>query len=223
MKRHAWFWFGAVVLVAGGLTACATESAAAKPSAAAQAPATAEAAPPPVATEAVDAGTATEVATAKPEDTKAEVKPAEETKSPPADTKKPDEKKLVETKAEAKQPEAKKPEEPKAEVKKGAYALVPVATPDKKTERQWKSKCSSCHGMDGKAGTEKGHAMKMEDFTQASWQTAHGTDELKKTVKDGLKRTRGGVKQEMDGFSADLTADQIDALVQYVRWLGAPK
>ncbi len=104
-----------------------------------------------------------------------------------------------------------------------AFAGEPPAAPDKKTERQWKSKCSSCHGMDGKAATEKGREMKMADFSLAAWQKAHDDAELKKTVSEGLKRTKDGLKQEMDSFKEELTPAQIDALVQYVRFVGAPK
>jgi len=221
MKRIALGWLGlsAVVLLAG---ACATQSAAAKSE-----PAKEEAPAQPVvasAPEAKPVAEAAPVVEAKPADAKpVDAKPAEV---------KPVDAKPAEAKAEAKKPEAKpaeaKPPEPKpeakpAEKKGGAYTLVPVAAPDKKLERQWKSKCSSCHGMDGKADTEKGHQMKMEDFTQASWQTAHGNDELKKAIHDGLKRTQNGVKQEMDAFGDELSADQIAQLVQYVRYLGAPK
>ncbi len=104
-----------------------------------------------------------------------------------------------------------------------AFAADPPAAPDKKTERQWKSKCSSCHGMDGKADTEKGHQMKMADLSSAAFQKSQSDDELKKTIHDGLKRTKDGVKQEMDPFADELTPAQLDALVQYVRFIGASK
>ncbi len=103
----------------------------------------------------------------------------------------------------------------------GRYTLVAIAAPDKKLERAWKSKCGSCHGSDGKAATEKGRKMKMNDFTVAAWQTARTNAELKKVITDGLKLQKDGVSQEMDGY-ADLGAEQVDALVQYVRWFGAP-
>ena len=160
------------------------------------------------------------VADATPAETKpAEVKPAE---TKPADTKPADTKKADAKPADTKPAETKTDAKP-VEKKGGAYTLVAVAAPDKKTERQWKSKCSSCHGSDGKADTEKGHEMKMTDLSAASWQTAHGNDELKKAVHDGVKRTKGGVNQQMDPFGDELSAEQIDALVQYVRFLGAPK
>jgi mono/diheme cytochrome c family protein len=110
-----------------------------------------------------------------------------------------------------------------AAVKAGAaYTLVAIPTPDKKIERMWKSKCGSCHGADGKAATEKGKKMKMADLSAPAFQTAHGNDELKKTITEGIKRTKDGVDQDMDAFGPDLTPEQLGELMTYVRWLGAP-
>ena len=85
---------------------------------------------------------------------------------------------------------------------------------DKKIERVWKSKCSSCHGQDGKGQTEKGKKMKIADYTTAEWQKSRTDDQIKQGINDG-------VKQEMEGFKADLPADQVDALVAFTRSLGA--
>ncbi len=105
----------------------------------------------------------------------------------------------------------------------GKYTLVAIAAPEAATERTWKSKCGSCHGKDGKAQTEKGRKMKMDDFTQAAWQTRHTDAELRNAIVKGVKEEEGGVKKEMDGYGEDLKPEQIDALLKYVRWLGAPK
>ncbi len=103
------------------------------------------------------------------------------------------------------------------------YTLVAIAAPDKKIERLWKSKCGSCHGADGKAVTEKGKKMKMSDLSAAAWQTSRGNDELKKATAEGVKATKDGVEQEMDAYGKELTPEQIEGLVTYVRWLGAPR
>jgi cytochrome c553 len=103
------------------------------------------------------------------------------------------------------------------------YLLVPIPTPDKKVERLWKSKCGSCHGNDGKAATEKGKKMKMTDLTAAAWQKSRDLDELRKAIREGMKREKDGVKQEMDPFKDELTSEQLDQLILYVRWLGAPR
>jgi len=41
----------------------------------------------------------------------------------------------------------------------GLLALLPAAASgasDPKTERLWKAKCASCHGIDGKGDTDQG-------------------------------------------------------------------
>ena len=86
----------------------------------------------------------------------------------------------------------------------------------KKTERLWKSKCASCHGQTGKGDTEKGQQMKVADMTTAAYQSKKD-DEWKKAINDGVKQEKSGVKQEMDGFKGELTPEQVDALVAYIR------
>ncbi len=86
----------------------------------------------------------------------------------------------------------------------------------KKVERAWKAKCSSCHGATGKADTEKGQQMKIVDMTTPAFQ-AKKDDELKNAILNGVKKEKGGVKQEMDAFKGDLTPEQVDALVAYIR------
>ena len=93
---------------------------------------------------------------------------------------------------------------------------------DKKTERLWKSKCASCHGMDGKAQTEKGKKMKEADYSTAEWQKSRTDEQLKKAILEGVKAEKDGVKQEMDAYQ-DLTPEQVDQLVAMTRSLGAAK
>ena len=95
----------------------------------------------------------------------------------------------------------------------GAPARAEV---DKKVERAWKAKCSSCHGAAGKADTDKGQQMKIVDMTSPEFQ-AKKDDELKNAILNGVKKEKGGVKQEMDAFKGDLTPEQVDALVAYIR------
>ena len=95
----------------------------------------------------------------------------------------------------------------------GASAL---AEADKKVERAWKAKCSSCHGAAGKGDTEKGQQMKIADMSSAEFQARKG-DEFKNAILNGVKKEKGGVKQEMDSFKGDLTPEQVDALIAYIR------
>ena len=87
---------------------------------------------------------------------------------------------------------------------------------DKKTERLWKANCASCHGATGKADTEQGQKMKMTDMSAPAFQ-AKKDDELQNAILNGVKTQTGGVTQQMDGFKDQLTPDQINALVAYVR------
>jgi mono/diheme cytochrome c family protein len=100
------------------------------------------------------------------------------------------------------------------------FALATSAyAADKKVERMWKSKCSSCHGMDGKGQTEKGKKMQLRDLSSADYQAKAKDEEIKKTIEDGVKKEEGGVKKEMDSYKADLKAEDIDNLVKFVREL----
>jgi mono/diheme cytochrome c family protein len=91
-----------------------------------------------------------------------------------------------------------------------------LAQADKKVERAWKAKCASCHGAAGKGDTEKGQQMKIIDMSSAEFQ-AKKDDELKNAILNGVKKEKGGVKQEMDAFKGDLTPEQVDALIAYIR------
>ena len=105
----------------------------------------------------------------------------------------------------------------------GAVALFGTAAlaadaPDKKTERLWKAKCASCHGMDGKGETDKGKEMKVRDMTTAEYQKISDAD-ITKSMTDGINRTKDGVKQEMDSYKDSLKEEQMQALLNYTRWV----
>ncbi len=104
-----------------------------------------------------------------------------------------------------------------------AAAALPFAATradaDKKTERLWKAKCATCHGVDGKGQTDQGRKMGMADITTAEWQKSLTDDQVKKAIATGLKRVKGGKTQEMDPFSEKLEVAQIDTLAAYIRTL----
>src|SRR5512140_172314 len=89
--------------------------------------------------------------------------------------------------------------------------------PDKKAERMWKAKCASCHGMDGKAATDQGKKAGVRDMTTPEYQKI--TDQQ---IKDALAK---GVKKDTGSMEAyaDLKPEQVDMLVNYVRWVGKKK
>ncbi len=95
-------------------------------------------------------------------------------------------------------------------------SALAFADVDKKSERSWKAKCASCHGQTGTGDTEKGKQLKVEDMTSAAFQ-AKSDDVLKKAIVDGVHTEKDGVKQDMPSFKADLTPDQVTALVAYMR------
>jgi len=42
---------------------------------------------------------------------------------------------------------------------------------------------------------------------------------LKKAILNGVHTEKGGVKQDMNGFKDELTPDQVNALIAYIRTL----
>jgi mono/diheme cytochrome c family protein len=87
------------------------------------------------------------------------------------------------------------------------------APPDKKTMRQWKAKCASCHGEDGKGKTEQGAKMGTGDMTTAAFWKDITDEQATKAVADGFKRTKGGKAQEMEPMKDKLKPPEVDALV----------
>lgn len=78
----------------------------------------------------------------------------------------------------------------------------------------YKTKCATCHGEDGRGGEKKAAMLKVEpavlDFTRAE-SAKLTTADLRKVIADG--------KNKMPGYSAKLSAAEIDALVAHVETL----
>ena len=102
------------------------------------------------------------------------------------------------------------------------FALAPFARAevDKKTERLWKSKCASCHGVDGKAQTPQGKQMGVADYTTPEWQKGRDDAQLKKAILEGVKLSREGKSLEMSGYKDQLSPEQAEQLVAHIRALG---
>jgi mono/diheme cytochrome c family protein len=90
---------------------------------------------------------------------------------------------------------------------------------DKKTLRTWKAKCSSCHGEDGKGGTEQGKKMSVRDMTTAEFAKSAPDAKMKEAIANGVKQTKDGKTQEMEPFKGKLKPEEIDALVAYIKTL----
>jgi cytochrome c553 len=84
---------------------------------------------------------------------------------------------------------------------------------DKKAERNWKAKCASCHGADGKGETDQGKKLQVENMTSAEWQKAKTDAQIKNAIENGAKKGDA----EMEGFKDKLDAASIDSLVAYIR------
>ncbi len=74
----------------------------------------------------------------------------------------------------------------------------------------YKAKCATCHGPDGKGDTAMGKSMKVKDLGSAEVQKQSDAD-LTTILEKG--------KKPMPGYEGKLTKDQIDGLVKYVRSL----
>jgi cytochrome c6 len=75
----------------------------------------------------------------------------------------------------------------------------------------FKSKCVACHGSDG-SGTAVGKTLKVADLRSAEIQKKSDA-ELTQSISDG--------KNNMPGFKADLSDDDIHTVLSYVRTLAA--
>jgi len=74
----------------------------------------------------------------------------------------------------------------------------------------YKAKCATCHGPDGKGDTAMGKTMKVKDLGSAEVQKQSYAD-MATIIEKG--------KKPMPGYEGKLTKDQIDGLVKYVRSL----
>ena len=74
----------------------------------------------------------------------------------------------------------------------------------------YKAKCATCHGPDGKGDTAMGKTMKVKDL---------GSPEVQKQSEADMATIIEKGKKPMPGYEGKLTKDQIDGLVKYVRSL----
>jgi mono/diheme cytochrome c family protein len=74
----------------------------------------------------------------------------------------------------------------------------------------YKAKCATCHGPDGKGDTAMGKTMKVKDLGSAEVQKQSDAD-LTTIIEKG--------KKPMPGYEGKLTKEQIDSVVKYVRSL----
>jgi cytochrome c oxidase cbb3-type subunit III len=94
----------------------------------------------------------------------------------------------------------------------GSFAL---ATPDEPDGAAiFKTKCSMCHGQDGKGFA----AIKTPDFTDPKWQASVTDEQIFDTIKNGSKKNT-----MMVAFGSQLKDDEIHALVKQIRSFNSAK
>ena len=109
------------------------------------------------------------------------------------------------------------PSRHEAQAETAGTPLSPPAgyKPEKKLVRTWNSKCATWHGEDGRAHTEQGKEMGIDDMTKAAYWKDVTVERARKSVLEGIKRTVNGKEQEMKPFGDRLTPQQVDALNLY--------
>lgn len=97
-----------------------------------------------------------------------------------------------------------------------ALAVIPASSAfaQDKAADLYKSKCSVCHGADGKADTAAGKKMGVKSFSDP--EVAGNSDQV------WFEVTKKG-KGKMPGYDGKLTDDQIKDLVKYMRGLSKGK
>jgi cytochrome c553 len=85
----------------------------------------------------------------------------------------------------------------------------------------WDTLCAKCHGADGKGDTKMGTKLGAKDFTDAKVQADIKDDAAIKAITDGLKSDddKTLMKPFVTGSDTPLSADEVKALVAYVRTL----
>src|SRR3954466_13948255 len=91
-----------------------------------------------------------------------------------------------------------------------AMMLAPLAAFAADGAAVYKAKCASCHGPDGKGETSIGKSMKRKSLASADVQKTTEAD-LTKVITDG--------KGKMPPYKGKPSADEIKALVAYIRTL----
>ena len=80
----------------------------------------------------------------------------------------------------------------------------------------WDANCVQCHGKDGKADTKMGKTLNAKDLTDPKVQAEFSDAKAAESIKSGVKENG---KTTMKAFGDKLSADEIKALVAYVRTL----
>ncbi|HXM02839.1 MAG TPA: c-type cytochrome [Chthoniobacterales bacterium] len=80
----------------------------------------------------------------------------------------------------------------------------------------WAKNCASCHAKDGSGSTMMGKRLGVKDLRDAKVQAALTDANAISTIQNGVVESG---KQNMKAYKDTLSADQIKALVTYIRSL----
>jgi mono/diheme cytochrome c family protein len=94
-----------------------------------------------------------------------------------------------------------------------AILAVGFAQSPSAAEKIYLDKCASCHSKDGSGTTAKGKKLELKDL--------RSTDVQKATDAKWLELIAKG-KGDMDGYQKELKAEEIKALVAYMRTFAKP-
>ncbi len=79
----------------------------------------------------------------------------------------------------------------------------------------YNGKCALCHGRDGRTNPALAHT-KVRDFRDADWQKQRSDAQIATSIAEGRSGTL------MRAFGAELSAEEIDALVKLIRAFAPP-
>lgn len=93
-----------------------------------------------------------------------------------------------------------------------AAAALSQAAP---AAENWANHCQKCHGADGKGQTKAGKKLQLHDYTDANVQAKLKDEEMAKAIADGVLDKAG--KEKMKAFKDELSPEEINDLVAYIR------
>ena len=93
-----------------------------------------------------------------------------------------------------------------------AVAVPSFASP---AAEAWENSCAACHGAEGKGDTKQGKKLKVKDYTDKAALAGMTDAQLAAAIADGVKDEKG--KERMQGFKDEYSAEEITALVQFIR------
>jgi cytochrome c6 len=97
-------------------------------------------------------------------------------------------------------------------------AVLAVAVPSSfaaPAAEAWENSCAACHGAEGKGDTKQGKKLKVKDYTDKAALAGMTDAQLAAAIADGVKDEKG--KERMQGFKDEYSAEEITALVQFIR------